>query len=228
MSDLVPSTVALDLAGLGLDPYDTVEIDFPWPENGGGKIKRGADAHYPTMTLRQIYSMAEKIGKLGAENSHCYLWVTNNYMLHGFYVLQLMGYRFVTVVTWEKEGRMGLGQYFRGCTEHILFAVRGKVPYQIGPDGKRGQGKTLVMSEPGEAPDAEVELLGEMSDSIRVPRGRHSAKPRDFRAMIERVSPGPRRLTVFCRGTPPEGWDGWGNECTPLSPTAVAVLGDPL
>jgi hypothetical protein len=26
--------------------YRTIYIDPPWPERGGGKIKRGADRHY--------------------------------------------------------------------------------------------------------------------------------------------------------------------------------------
>lgn len=26
--------------------YKTIYIDPPWPERGGGKIKRGADRHY--------------------------------------------------------------------------------------------------------------------------------------------------------------------------------------
>ena len=29
--------------------YKTIYIDPPWPEHGGGKIKRGADRHYALM-----------------------------------------------------------------------------------------------------------------------------------------------------------------------------------
>lgn len=31
--------------------YKTIYIDPPWPERGGGKIKRGADRHYALMSI---------------------------------------------------------------------------------------------------------------------------------------------------------------------------------
>ena len=52
------------------------------------------------------------------------------------------GFRYVTMITWAKD-RFGLGQYFRGMTEHCLFGVKGKLPYKI-VDGKRQQGTTLI------------------------------------------------------------------------------------
>ena len=32
--------------------YSTVLADPPWPESGGGKVKRGADRHYPGPLLK--------------------------------------------------------------------------------------------------------------------------------------------------------------------------------
>ena len=34
--------------------YKTIYADPPWPEKGGGKIKRGADKHYNLMTIKEI------------------------------------------------------------------------------------------------------------------------------------------------------------------------------
>lgn len=34
--------------------YRTIYADPPWMERGGGKIKRGADKHYPLMKTRDI------------------------------------------------------------------------------------------------------------------------------------------------------------------------------
>lgn len=34
--------------------YKTIYADPPWMETGGGKIRRGADAHYPLMKTREI------------------------------------------------------------------------------------------------------------------------------------------------------------------------------
>lgn len=84
--------------------------------------------------------------------------------------------------------QIGLGQYFRGCTESCLFGVRGAVEYRTLSTGKRAQGRT----------------------GFHAPRGEHSAKPESFRAVVERVSHGPF-LEMFARRAAP-GWDLWGNQ----------------
>ena len=37
--------------------YRTLYADPPWPERGGGKIKRGADRHYALMPVAEILAM---------------------------------------------------------------------------------------------------------------------------------------------------------------------------
>lgn len=37
--------------------YRTIYIDPPWPERGGGKIKRGADKHYSLMSVAEIKAL---------------------------------------------------------------------------------------------------------------------------------------------------------------------------
>ena len=37
--------------------YDIIYADPPWNESGGGKIKRGADRHYPLMKAREIVAL---------------------------------------------------------------------------------------------------------------------------------------------------------------------------
>jgi N6-adenosine-specific RNA methylase IME4 len=88
----------------------------------------------------------------------------------------------------DDELQLGLGQYFRGCTESCLFGVRGSLPYRLRENGKRAQGRT----------------------GFHAPRGEHSAKPEKMRQMIERVSAGPY-LELFAR-RPAPGWDLWGNQ----------------
>ena len=151
----------------------TLYADPPWNETGGGRIKRGADRHYPLMKTRDIADLPVK--EVMADNSHLYLWVTNNFMEDGYAVCRAWGYRPVTLITWAKDGRIGLGQYYRGQTEHCIFAVRGCLPYKsIG--GKRAQGTTLLTA----------------------PRTAHSEKPEEMRRRIERVSYGPM-LELFAR-----------------------------
>jgi N6-adenosine-specific RNA methylase IME4 len=164
--------------------YKTIYADPPWPEYGGGKIKRGADRHYDLMSVEEIVRMPVEL--ITAQNCHLYLWVTNNYFPAGLQVMKAWGFEYKTTITWAKD-RIGLGQYFRGQTEHCLFGVKGSLPYKI-IDDLRQQGTTL----------------------INAPRGEHSVKPEEMRTMIEKVSYAPM-IELFAR-RPALNWDVWGNE----------------
>ena len=168
--------------------YQVIYADPPWMERGGGKIKRGADKHYPLMKTKDI--MLLPVSQIAAENSHLYLWVTNNFLEDGLKVIKAWGFKYITIITWNKD-RIGLGQYYRGQTEHCLFAVKGMLPYKI-LDGKRCQGVT----------------------TFTAPRGvRHSDKPAKMREMIELVSFQPyyNMIELFAR-TRYKYWDAWGDE----------------
>lgn len=162
--------------------YRTILIDPPWMERGGGKIKRGADRHYPLLKPPEILAVILQSGVwTPAAGCHLYCWVTNNFVPTGIWLVEALGFRYITLLTWVKD-RFGLGQYFRGQTEQLIFGVRGSQAAQTKNE------TTLI--------DAR--------------RGRHSAKPEEAYAKIERVSPGPR-LEMFAR-TPRPGWICWGNE----------------
>jgi N6-adenosine-specific RNA methylase IME4 len=168
--------------------YRVIYADPPWPEYGGGKIKRGANRHYPLMRLPAILALADQLREFIADDGcHLYLWVTNTHLSNGLLVMDRWGFTYKTTITWVKD-RFGLGQYFRGQTEHCLFGVRGSLAYRTMQAGKRAQGNTALLS----------------------PRTRHSVKPSDMRQMIENVSHAPR-LELFARCRAP-GWDSWGNE----------------
>ena len=164
--------------------YKTIYADPPWPEYGGGKIKRGADKHYRLMSVKEIMSLS--VSNISEDNAHLYLWVTNNYLPAGLEVMKAWGFTYKTTITWGKD-RFGLGQYFRGQTEHCLFGVRGNLPYKI-DDGKRQQGRTLILAL----------------------RTEHSRKPEEMRQMIEKVSYEPY-IELFAREQA-VGWDAWGDE----------------
>lgn len=171
--------------------YKTIYIDPPWPEYGGGKIKRGADRHYLLMTLQEIYDL--NISDLAEDSCHLYLWTTNNFFPFALEAIKIWNFNYKTCITWAKN-RIGLGQYFRGQTEHCLFATTGDaMPYRIREDGKRAQGRTLLI------PD-------EAFNKTR----KHSQKPDGMRKMIEVVSY-PPYIELFARQKT-EGWDVWGNE----------------
>lgn len=167
--------------------YKTIYADPPWMETGGGRIKRGADRHYPLMKTQDICNLPVP-NLIHPDGSHLYLWATNNHLKDAFLVMESWGFKYVTLITWLKD-KQGLGQYFRGITEHCLFGVTPKrLPYKLELDGKRCQGITGFCEE----------------------RQIHSKKPIKMRRMIEKVSYHPR-IELFARETHPN-WDSWGNE----------------
>ena len=166
--------------------YKTIYADPPWMERGGGRIKRGADAHYQLMRTEEIarlpvWDLADE------EGCHLYLWTTNNFLPDALKIVKLWGFEYVTMITWLKN-RRGLGQYYRGITEHCIFATTKKrLPYKV-VNSKRQQGITGFFEAKRE----------------------HSRKPDKMREMIEIVSYAPR-IELFARERVP-GWDVWGNE----------------
>lgn len=111
--------------------------------------------------------------------------MTNNFVPDGLFVMEALGFRYVTQAVWAKAGRPGLGQYMRGKHEPILFGVRGRLASRV---------------------KDESTLIG---DGL-IPRGRHSEKPAESYKKIRRISPGPR-LEMFAREKN-WGFNPWGNE----------------
>lgn len=167
--------------------FRTVLADPPWNEQGGGKSKRGADKHYPLLKTPDILRVMlscphwENVH----ENSHLYLWVTNNFLKDGLWIMDALGYRYVTNVCWKKD-KAGLGQYFRGQHELLLFGTRGKRPTE---------------------PRTDLKNIPSIFDAKRT---KHSKKPEESYHLIESRSMG-GYLELFAR-EPREGWTVWGNE----------------
>ena len=101
--------------------YRTIYIDPPWPERGGGKIKRGADKHYGLMSVAEIKALPV-MQLADPAGCHLYCWATNNYLPAAIECVKAWGFEYVTTVTWIKN-QQGLGQYYRGLTEHCIFAT---------------------------------------------------------------------------------------------------------
>lgn len=160
--------------------FQTIVIDPPWDWGDEGDVDqfgRGRPV-YDTMPLEELQAMPIK--DVAATNAHLYLWITNRSLPKGFDLLDAWGFRYVTMLTWCKPS-IGMGNYFRGSTEHLLFGVKGSLPLI-----ERNVG-TWFQAERG---------------------GRHSAKPDKAYELIEGVSPGPW-LDIFAR-TERAGWVTWG------------------
>ena len=169
--------------------YKTVVADPPWRyELRVNDETHRARSPYGTMTQEELLCMP--VGLWADDPSHLYLWTTNAHMAEAHQIAKAWGFDVKTIITWVKgrleHGRlvqhMGTGNYYRGSTEHILFAIRGSL-------GLREH---------------------DMTTAFIAPRTEHSEKPAAFYDMVERMSPGPY-LDVFARKQR-FNWDTFGNE----------------
>ena len=166
--------------------YNTIVIDPPWNEQGGGRIKRGADRHYPLVKTADMPGVILGSGEfLPNKDCHLYMWATVNHLPDAIWLMGALGFQYKTNAVWIKSGPKGLGQYFRGQHEHLLFGTRGR----------------------GFSVKTDLKTLGSV---IHAPRGKHSHKPAEAYELIEARSIGPR-LEMFARDFR-EGWLVWGNE----------------
>lgn len=159
--------------------YRTILADPPWDIQQTGS--RGAIQHYQLMSLDEICAL--RVDRLVAEDAHLWLWVTNAGLHAGRAVMESWGFTYRSCLTWIKP-RLGLGNYLRNQTEHLLLGTHGKAPVLF-----RGQGTWFY-----------------------APLQEHSHKPKEQYAIIERCSPGPY-IELFAR-RPRSGWAVWGNEVT--------------
>lgn len=174
----VPAPVAAVAA-----KYATIVIDPPWDwgDEGDADQLGRARPDYATMSIDQLAAL--DVAKLADDDCHLYLWITNRSLPKGFRLLDAWGFRYVTMLTWVKPS-FGMGNYFRGQTEHVLFGVRGSQPL------KRRDAATVFHAPRG-------------------PAG-HSSKPPQFLELVESCSPGPY-LEMFSRSHR-DGWVTWGQD----------------
>jgi N6-adenosine-specific RNA methylase IME4 len=178
------------------DGYRTIAADPPWSETGGGG--RGTGNHYATIRNKAdiLRVMVTAPCWRVAESAHLWLWATTTHLADAMWLMDALGFRYVTAGAWikmTKHGTVatGMGQYIRHAWEPILFGVRGQNARKLSP---AGHGYKDVIETP-----------------VAARRGRHSEKPAEMYRRIEQVSLGAPRLEMFARA-PREGWDVFGNE----------------
>lgn len=154
-----------------LDPaqggYPVVVADPAWPYEvrKEDSTQRG-QTPYPQMTISQICKMVIP----AADDSILFLWVTNSHLVNGnaARVCGAWGYQPKTLITWVKN-RMGMGDWARSQTEHVVVAVRGK---------------PKLKEVPSTVFEAKV--------------GAHSEKPEEFYKLVERCTAG-SKIELFAR-----------------------------
>ena len=171
-------TLATPLEAQGL--FQTIVIDPPWDWGDEGDVNQfgRAKPDYHTMPIEEIENLP--VGKIADDNCHLYLWVTNRSLPKAFRLIDAWGFRYITCLTWVKPS-IGMGNYFRGSTEQVLFAVKGSQPLK----------------------------RRDVGTHFEAPRGdRHSAKPDEFYHLVESCSYGPY-IDIFGRKGR-DGWSVWG------------------
>jgi len=185
------------------DKFDVLVVDPPWAYGSDtGRPNRVAEAHYQTVGnagkeinrhsgagIQEIIDCAP-VGDWAAENSHLYLWTTNPKLPFTFDVMKAWGFTYKTTLTWvksTKDGSIhggGMGWFYRGATEHILFGVKGTKP---------------------------IASALRLPNVFMAPPTGHSVKPELFYDMLDSIYTTERRLDVFARRGR-LGWSVWGNE----------------
>lgn len=183
--------------------FATIVCDPPWRFStslpGFGKKegevwkRPGSVVPYATMTDAQIAALP--LAQLAAPDCHLYLWLPNAKIEQGYRIARGWGWEPSIMLVWAKAPRGFAGfPTYSIATEFVLFCRRGTLrPLRRYP-----------------------------RNWWHWKRGRHSAKPPEFLAIVEEVSPGPR-LELFARGAGRPGWDQWGDECA-SHPGVAATL----
>jgi N6-adenosine-specific RNA methylase IME4 len=145
---------------LGLRPrkgkYRTLVVDVPW-EYDSDWLGRG-QPQYALMGRDE--ALALPIPAWAEDESHLYLWATNANLPLAVECMAAWGFEHKNVLTWVKPPPFGLGKFFRGSTELVLFGVRGQL---------------MLRSR-------------SIATHFEAPRGAHSEKPERFYEIVREAS----------------------------------------
>jgi len=163
--------------------YQVIYADPPWQyrnKKTGGSMCSGAAQKYPTLSTKELCSIP--VGDIADKNAALFLWATVPMLPDALEVMNAWRFKYKGLIVWRKIMSLGLGFWFRGQVELLLFGVRGRV-------------RAFRSQRP---------------NFLQVKVGRHSEKPEEFRKLIEEVTPNMApRLELFATKTVP-GWECWG------------------
>ncbi len=180
------ATLGSRVAALPADKHRVIYADPPWKygDERAGLEKEGtaAAAQYPTMPTVDICAL--DIKSIAADDAVLFMWATFPLLEDGLDVIKAWGFKYKTAYVWDKQ-RSNIGNYHDARAELLMIATRGSCPIEIDTRPKQVQS---------------------------IARGKHSAKPEEFRALIDQLYPTGPRIELFRRGEAPKGWKIWGNE----------------
>jgi len=179
--------VSENVADLPQDKYTVIYADPPWDYNDkqAGSISDSygaAEKHYPSMSATELASLG--VPELAADNSVLFLWTTSPLLPEGLALAKAWGFKYKASFVWDKI-KHNMGHYNSVRHEYLLICTKGScTPHHV-----------------------------KLFDSVQsIERTKHSAKPEEFREIIDTLYPSVKKLELFRRGDSTEGWDSWGNE----------------
>lgn len=163
--------------------FRVIYADPPWKYGDQLTEDYGpAKFHYPSMTITELCAMPIK--SITEPDAVLFLWVTSPLLFECAPIIEAWGFKYKTSFVWDKV-KHNMGHYNSVRHEFLLICTRGSC-----------------------TPDV-VKLF----DSVQsIERTKHSAKPAEFREMIETLYPHGKRLEIFAREAN-KGWEVYGNQC---------------
>lgn len=164
--------------------YRVIYADPPWRYEHSVSDSRAIENQYPTMELEEIQKLL--VADICAPDCVLFMWATSPKLAEAVSVIDAWGFTYKTCAVWDKQ-KIGMGYYFRQQHELLLVATVGSPA----------------------APETE----DRPSSVFSAPRGKHSSKPSEVVAAIERMYPpsADSHIELFCR-EPREAWSAWGNQ----------------
>jgi len=162
--------------------YPVIYADPPWRYEHAESESRAIENQYPTMELDAICDLP--LSTITTDDAILFMWATSPKLAEAMRVVESWGFTYRTCMVWDKE-KIGMGYYARQQHELLLIATKGAPP-----------------TPPPSARPSSV---------VREARNEHSAKPKIFYDLIERMYPELPKLEMFCR-SPRAGWGVWGNQ----------------
>jgi len=170
--------------------YRILYADPPWKYIGLNQVDEygHAECHYDCLDDNQLknYKVGNRLVKdIMDKNSVLFIWVTSPMLERCFPIIEAWGFEYKSSFVWDKV-KHNMGHYNSVRHELLLISTKGSCK----PD------------------------IPKLVDSVQsIERSnKHSEKPEEFRTIIDSLYDHGRRLELFHRGKPPEGWDAEGNE----------------
>lgn len=162
--------------------YRVIYADPPWKYGDQLTEAYGATKfHYPAMSIGELCGLP--IAALCEKNAVLFLWVTSPLLFECAPVIKAWGFEYKSSFVWDKI-KHNMGHYNSVRHEFLLVCTRGSC-----------------------LPD-----IPELIDSVQsIERTKHSEKPEEFRAIIDKLYPHGKRIELFAR-MEARDWERWGNQ----------------